>query len=148
MNHLQYIRLFALMLAAASATSINTRDDVVLPTFEPITCPVVGFSFCLTVKYNNAEVSEDLILANESPKAPTVLKGHLDSNGRKVVIILKDAFNEEDTIVFKAENAGGCTRFSVDIEGSGETTCLKSEHRPQHDNDVPGGREPKASDKV
>ena len=43
--------------------------------------------------------------------------------------------------------AGGCTRFSVDISGAGETTCLNEEHRPNDDNDVPGGREPNLSDR-
>ena len=41
-------------------------------------------------------------------------------------------------IVFKSSKAGGCTRFSADIEGGGderpETTCI---HRSSHSVDSP-----------
>ena len=43
--------------------------------------------------------------------------------------------------------AGGCTRFSVDISGSGESTCLNKMQWPENDNDVSEGREPKLSDR-
>ena len=50
-------------------------------------------------------------------------------------------------IVYKTDKAGGCTRFSVDIIGSGESTCLNNAPLPPHEgNDVPGRREPKDSD--
>jgi hypothetical protein len=75
-------------------------DDVALPTFKQVDCPIdqSSFTFCVNVEYNDARGSVDLILAKELEDTPTVLKGHLDSNGRKVVIVLKDDFNDEDTV--------------------------------------------------
>ena len=80
--------------------------------------------------------------------APTVMKGTLRSNPETKVVILKDEVNPEATvstnmncwgklttlryvlshkIVFKSPTAGGCTRFSADIEDEEErpeTTCI------------------------
>ena len=76
-------------------------EGVKLPIFNKITCLEEdnSFSLCVTVHYNDEKDSHDLILAQENPKAQTVFKGHLKSNMKtKVVIILKDDFNEEDTV--------------------------------------------------
>ena len=40
----------------------------------------------------------DVISAKESPRAKTVLKGRLESNGKKAVIIRADEDNSEDTV--------------------------------------------------
>ena len=37
-------------------------------------------------------------MAKKMPKAPTVLKGRLKSNGKKAVIILRDDYNVEETV--------------------------------------------------
>ena len=78
----------------------------------------------------------------QDPEVPLVLIGALNSNGREAVIILKDnVTTSKDTvcicqriieldlsiynlIVFKSDKVKGCTRFSTDISGALETTCL------------------------
>ena len=112
---------------------------------------------CVDVLF--ADGSHDMLLMfSPYEDAPTVMKGTLRSNPEtKVVVILKDEVNPEATvsanmkylhlkhemlgkltltyhllslkIVFKSPKAGGCTRFSADIEGvedgvPPETTCI------------------------
>ena len=51
---------------------------------------------CLKVTYSDE--SDDFISASSSERSETVLKGKLASNGKKVVIILADEDDPEDTV--------------------------------------------------
>ena len=70
------------------------------PIFKTITCPDsdTAVDLCISVDYDDILASHDLILSNALPQAPTVFKGRLSSNGNKVVVILKDSTNNQDTV--------------------------------------------------
>ena len=57
------------------------------------------FDLCVRVFYGDGKRSQDWILAKEHPKAQTVLKGHLKSEPKtKVVIIRGDKENAMDLV--------------------------------------------------
>ena len=71
-----------------------------LPAFEILS---KGTNVCdtdadLCIKVTFVDNSKDYISAKASPRARTVLKGRLQSNGRKAVIIRSDKDNGEDTV--------------------------------------------------
>ena len=71
-----------------------------LPSFDllsnsPGDCDAEA-DICIKVTY--FDDSSDLISANESPRAKSVLKGRLASNGKKVVVVRADQDNPEDTV--------------------------------------------------
>ena len=74
-----------------------------LPAFRKIDCPLKEseFDVCVAVHFDDAENTQDLIMVNAELETPTVLKGTLKSNGRKAVIILRDDYNEEETVGIK-----------------------------------------------
>ena len=58
------------------------------------------YDVCLVAKY--ADGSSELLLLNEEPDTPTILKGHLGSNiDTKAVVILADEDNSDDTVDFE-----------------------------------------------
>ena len=56
------------------------------------------YDLCVAIHFDDPEKSQDIIMAKKMPKAPTVLKGRLKSNGKKAVIILRDDYNVEETV--------------------------------------------------
>ena len=85
--------------------------------------------------------STDILLTNQADingRKVDVFKGKVLSTGYKAVFIPRDdaGDNPEETIVFKSSKAGGCTRFSVDLENSGETECWNNAPKPTVKDDV------------
>ena len=74
--------------------------DESLPTFEILRqdLDICGAEADLCVKITYGDGTNDFISAKESPRAKSVLKGRLRSNGRKAVIIRADKDNDEDTV--------------------------------------------------
>ena len=74
--------------------------DKSLPTFEILRqdLDICGAEADLCVKITYGDGTNDFISAKESPRAKSVLKGRLRSNGRKAVIIRADKDNDEDTV--------------------------------------------------
>jgi hypothetical protein len=117
--------IFYLITVSAEPT------DESLPVFNKIDC-LPHLDLCLSVSFSDG--SEDFINAKESLTTKFVLKGRLVSTGAKAVIILRDEFNDLETIAFKSAKVDGCTTFSVDLNGSGYASCIKLE--PRTDDDV------------
>jgi len=132
------IRLGLLKLSLASIVSIllpYASSEELLPSFEIISKDTgacdTNADLCIKVSY--FDDSNDVISAKESPRANTVLRGRLESNGKKAVIIRADEDNSEDTIVFNSGKTGSCTRFSVDLLGQGSVSCLNNGPHPDKD---------------
>jgi len=96
------------------------NDEALLPSIEKLN--ECSEDMCIKVSYSDG--TEDLFKAKKSKKSETVLTGKLPSNGMKVVILLADKDDPEDTVVFKSDKTGGCTRFSVDLDNNGRTSCI------------------------
>jgi len=122
-----------------AATAVNTmsfknRDDV-LPRFRNTACPTEhnAYSVCIEVDFQDGG-KDDLLLLNESPISPIILKGHLESTPSvTVVVILADEDNPtSNTIAFDNERLSWCSKFSVDIK-TGETKCIELDYPTTND---------------
>ena len=76
--------------------------DESLPSFEIVSGDTEActgdVSLCVKVTYSDG--SDDIISAKESKRSKTVLKGRLQSTKKKVVIILADEDDSEDTVIY------------------------------------------------
>ena len=76
--------------------------DESLPSFEIVSGDTEAcfgdVSLCVKVTYSDG--SNDIISAKESKRSKTVLKGRLQSTKKKVVIILADEDDSEDTVIY------------------------------------------------
>ena len=99
-----YSCLFTLFFHYESPKYLFREENVGLPTFEKVDCPksVGKYDLCVAIHFDDPEKSQDIIMAKKMPKAPTVLKGRLKSNGKKAVIILRDDYNVEETVGTKS----------------------------------------------
>lgn len=77
---------------------LDSSDD--LPSFEILSGETEActgdVTLCIKVTYSDG--SDDIIPAKESKRSKSVLKGRLQSTKKKVVIILADEDDPEDTV--------------------------------------------------
>lgn len=102
------LSIILIPMAIAALAKGQVPNIGTVPTFRKVDCPTNTYELCVAVDFDDG--SEDLIMANKTTNAPTVLKGILKSTGNKAVIILRDNVepktNLEETVGIQIRKEG------------------------------------------